>query len=134
MMKPLTILGQPVAKPRMTQRDKWMKRTCVMRYRAWADAARKEAVAKGRGIDVAGPMAVVIIAYFGFPPSYSAKKCVQLKGKPHTMSPDSDNISKAVLDSIWPKGDSAVYDLHIMKQWDDGRGPRVEVRTREASG
>ena len=31
----------PVSKPRMTQRDKWKKRPCVLRYRAYCDALRK---------------------------------------------------------------------------------------------
>ncbi len=29
-----------VGKPRMTQRDKWKKRPCVLRYRAFADELR----------------------------------------------------------------------------------------------
>lgn len=36
-----TIPGTPVGKPRQTQRDKWAERDCVLRYRAWADRARR---------------------------------------------------------------------------------------------
>ena len=32
---------KPVPKPRMTQRDAWDKRPCVLRYRAFKDEVRK---------------------------------------------------------------------------------------------
>lgn len=133
-MKTLTIPGQPIAKPRMTQQDKWLKRKAVVAYWEWAAKARSQAVEALVFDEVAPAMVVVIRAYFGFPPSYSGKKCVRLGGKPHIIRPDSDNIGKAVLDSIWPKDDSAVYDLRIVKRWDDGAGPRVEIQAEEGRG
>lgn len=47
-----TVPGNPCPKPRMTRRDKWMQRPCVMKYRkfctdvvgAYIDACRKAGV------------------------------------------------------------------------------------------
>jgi Holliday junction resolvase RusA-like endonuclease len=33
----IIVLGEPVVKPRMTRRDKWMLRPCVSRYREYQD-------------------------------------------------------------------------------------------------
>jgi len=39
----ITVPGNPVGKPRMTRKDKWAQRPCVLRYREWADRARAAA-------------------------------------------------------------------------------------------
>lgn len=123
----IVIPGKPIAKPRMTQRDRWMKRPAVVAYWAWANHARELADAVQLGEKVAPTLTVGINAFFGLPSSYSAAKKRKLYGQPHTLRPDADNIAKAVLDALWPKNDSAVYDLRIVKLWDDRQGPRVEV-------
>lgn len=40
MIIAFSVVGTPVAKPRMTKRDKWAKRPCVMKYWAWCDLVR----------------------------------------------------------------------------------------------
>ena len=116
-----TIPGDPVAKPRMTQRDKWMKRPCVMRYRAWKDKAAM--VCAGRPGD---PSWIKIEAYLRIPNSWSKKKKYAYSDNAHRQKPDVDNILKAVIDALW-KRDERIWFVHIAKYWDDGKGPRIEI-------
>lgn len=105
----------------MTQRDKWAKRPCVLRYREWADKARESAPK-----DLPqSPNKVSMVAYLPFPKSYKEKKRKELQGKPHRLKPDADNILKGI-DSLWTD-DSAIWSKHIEKFWDDGLGPRIEI-------
>lgn len=115
-----TIPGEPIGKPRMTQRDKWAKRPCVLRYREWADKAR--AAAGGLG----DPTEVSWTAYFQMPKSWSKMKRAEMKGTPHRQKPDRDNVDKAVLDALF-KQDCGVAIGFLRKFWDDGNGPRLEV-------
>jgi Holliday junction resolvase RusA-like endonuclease len=119
-----TVPGTPMGKPRMTQRDKWMKRECVVRYRAWADMIRlccpnpppAERLAR-----------INIFAYFAPPSSWSAKKRQAMIGHPYRQKPDPDNIAKAVLDSLWPDGDQAVGSVYIERQWRETAGLCVDL-------
>lgn len=118
------IPGDPIGKPRMTQKDKWAKRPCVMMYRAWADHARACA-----GDLPDNPLSVDLLAYFAFPESYSEKKRAALARQPHRVKPDFDNVEKAVCDALFEQ-DSMIADGSCSKRWDDGQGPRVEVLIR----
>jgi len=114
------IPGDPIGKPRQTQRDKWAKRPCVMMYRAWADHARACA-----GDLPDNPLSVDLLAYFEFPESYSKKQRAALAGRPHRVKPDADNIIKCI-DALF-KNDSMIADASCAKRWDDGQGARLEV-------
>lgn len=117
-----TIPGNPVAKPRQTQRDKWMKRDCVVRYRAWADEARKAAPK-----DLpAEPIWITVWVWLPIPKSVARAKRQEVKGKNHRQKPDADNILKAVCDALFAR-DEVIACKHIEKFWDDGAGPRVIV-------
>jgi Holliday junction resolvase RusA-like endonuclease len=113
------IPGEPVGKPRMTQRDKWKQRPCVMKYRQWADAAREYA---GKIPD--GVVRLDWKAVFSPPASWSKKKRAAVMGMPHRSRPDRDNIDKAVLDALF-KQDSGIASGFINKVWGDV--PRLEV-------
>lgn len=117
-----TIHGAPLGKPRMTQRDKWKKRPCVMRYREWADRARA-AAPKDMTQD---PVSVDWTAYLPMPASWSAKKRASMTGQLHRQKPDSDNISKAIFDALF-KNDCGIATGSFRKCWDDGNGPRINV-------
>lgn len=114
----------PVSKPRQTQRDKWMKRPCVVRYREYADDIRRQARRAGfefprRGIEVefALPM----------PASWSAKKKAAMDGQPHEQKPDLDNLIKAMKDALL-EDDSVVSQYGAMeKVWGSAPGVRVRV-------
>jgi Holliday junction resolvase RusA-like endonuclease len=104
----VTVLGNPIGKPRMTKRDKWKQRPCVMAYRAWADQARYRAYGKN----------TTVKAYFE-----SGK--VHRVG-PHTVKADLDNVCKAVMDALFVN-DQYVYRIQAEKLWCDAGKPRVEV-------
>lgn len=124
-----TIPGAPMGKPRMTQRDKWKKRPCVMRYRAWADKARA-AAPKSLPIQ---PLSVSWVAYLPMPKSWNRYRRETLQGKLHRQKPDRDNIDKAVCDALW-KDDSVIALGSLEKRWDDGKGPRIEVTVTNPDG
>lgn len=101
----------PVAKPRMTQRDRWLypPRRCVSRYYAFKDII----AALGMDLPVSG-------AYVSFkiqmPKSWSKKKKAVMEGQPHQQVPDLDNLLKALLDSVY-SNDSVVWQISAEKRW-----------------
>ena len=129
-----TVLGAPVPKPRQTRSDRWKKRPSVMRYRAWADEARRvhnEATRKQfpevRFLGEIRYGRIMAVAFFKMPGSWNAATKAKMKGQPHTLRPDADNILKSVGDSLFPTGDEHLHDLHIRKLWDDGNGARTVI-------
>lgn len=81
----------------MTQRDKWMKRPAVLRYRDYADRIRASAGTLPPG----DPISVLVIAWLPMPESWSKKKKDELNGHVARSKPDWDNISKAVGDALF---------------------------------
>lgn len=116
----VTVMVEPMGKPRMTRRDKWDKRECVVRYRTYSDRI-KEFV---RDVSCTGVLSWT--AYISMPDSWSKKKKEQMKGKPHQVKPDKDNIEKGILDSLFTN-DSFIYSGSSLKLWDDGKGARLEI-------
>lgn len=115
------IHGTPIGKPRQTRRDKWAKRPCVLRYRAWADKARA-AAPEGMTQE---PLGVSWTAYFEMPRTWSKGKRSKLDGQPHRQKPDRDNCDKALLDSLF-KQDCCVAFGTLRKVW-CRENPRIEV-------
>lgn len=99
----------PIPKPRMTQRDKWQQRDCVMKYRAFKDECRMFDVV----IPEAGSQVIFVLP---MPKSWSKKKKDDMDGKPHRAKKDVDNLLKALLDAVFPD-DSSVWDIRITKRW-----------------
>ena len=136
----VTLHGDPIGKPRMTQADKWRRRPVVLAYRAWADKARyaMRAAPTAIGVQVdgqfpAGLYDVSWMAFIAMPASWSKKKKDALRGKPHFGKPDRDNIDKAILDSLFPD-DRGVTSGALHKFWDDGLGPRIELVVTKLEG
>jgi Holliday junction resolvase RusA-like endonuclease len=98
----------PVPKPRQTQSDKWKKRPCVMRYRAFADEVRLKKVKFGNGDS--------LIFGLPMPRSWSAKKKALIEGTPHTQKPDIDNLLKALLDALYGN-DSHIWHIGGLKKF-----------------
>ena len=111
----------PIGKPRMTQRDRWKKRPCVVAYREWCDQLRAAAPALPEK-----PRVLEILAYIALPDSWSEKRKANMRGRSHERTPDADNIAKAVMDCLMPQ-DKTIWRLIIEKRWDDGDGPRMEI-------
>ena len=102
----------PVPKPRQTRSDKWRKRPCVLRYRAFADELRAKA-----GPVPESPLEVDIMAHFPMPKSWSKAKRARMLGKPHRQRPDWDNVGKAICDALWPGADEIIADGGCKKRW-----------------
>ncbi len=119
--------GNPMGKPRMTQRDRWKKRPVVLRWFAYKDEIRLKA----------GPFDFPISDYwmiltFKPPPSWTTKRTVEAFGAPHKQKPDKDNIEKGILDIFMPDDDSKVYDGRVTKQW--GVRQNIEIWWKDGVG
>lgn len=123
-----TFYGDPIGKPRMTQRDKWLNppRKPVAQWREFRDLFFYTAHGKGYRSDMVIRQ-VFIKAFIGFPRSWKLNQRRQFAGKPHYVTPDGDNILKAVCDSLTSQ-DSGIFRQFIEKFWDDGQGARLEVK------
>ena len=106
----------PVPKPRMTQRDKWMKRPCVLRYRAFRD--------KCRLLRVELPEGCKVIFYLPMPKHWSRDERELWLGKPHQFKPDLDNLIKGLWDAVFAK-DEAIASVRAEKRW--ANVPGIEV-------
>lgn len=113
---------EPMGKPRMTQRDKWKKRPCVLVYHAFKDYVRLSLAS----VDLSDVDGVSWDAFFSMPKSWSKKKKEAMRGQPHQQKPDRDNIDKAILDALL-KDDSVVWRGELYKYWDDGHGARIAL-------
>lgn len=102
---------KPVTKPRMTRRDKWEHRPCVMRYRAFKDEIRDS----GLAIPDAGYHVIFVLP---MPKSWSGKKMDSARNKPHLQTPDKDNLEKALLDALY-QNDAHIWDGRVSKVWGD---------------
>ena len=110
----------PVPKPRMTRRDRWSKRPCVLRY--WSFRAE----VRLRGVSL--PERCRIVFVLPMPQSWKASKRSALNGTPHMLTPDIDNLIKALLDSLFTS-DAHIHTVQAEKRW----GERGEIRV-EAIG
>jgi len=123
-----TVPGKPVAKPRMTQRDKFPPvRPCVKEYWEFKDAVFISALGAGYRHQRHVVEEVYCEAFISMPKSWSQKKKSAMRGKQHQQTPDFDNILKAVCDSL-AADDKAIWSGGLKKRWDDGDGPRIIVR------
>lgn len=110
-----------MGKPRMTQRDRWQKRPCVLRYREYCDKIRAEA-----GEIPPDPLAVHIKAYLPMAASWSKKKKAQMLGQRQRLKPDWDNIGKAICDALFDE-DSCIAVGIAEKFWCNEGEQRTEV-------
>ena len=117
----LEIPGAPVPKPRQTRADKWQRRPCVLRYRAFETFVRLRA----RSVGYAWQDGDAVLFKIGACASWSKGKRAALLGQPHRQRPDLDNLLKALLDALLPE-DSGVADIGWMaKRW--AAVPSVQV-------
>jgi Holliday junction resolvase RusA-like endonuclease len=100
----------------MTQRDKWRKRACVLRYRAFKD--------KCRVYRVALPQPCSVVFHLLMPASWDEPKRVRLEGQPHTQRPDLDNLIKALGDAVCAE-DSHLWSIAAEKRWSRVAGIEV---------
>lgn len=97
-----------MGKPRMTRRDQWAKRPCVLRYRAQADHLRLA------GIRL--PMRYLAVVFLPMPASWSTAEKRRHNATPHLSKPDKDNLEKGLLDCLAPS-DAHLWDGRLQKRW-----------------
>ena len=102
----------PMAKPRMTRRDRWAKRPVVLRYFDYKNELRLLAFEKGLILGQELHLLFVI----PMPQSWSQKKRSTMVGAAHTQTPDIDNLVKGVMDCLLSQ-DKAVHTLSTKKIW-----------------
>ncbi len=109
----------PVAKPRMTRRDKWLNppRPCVAKYRAFKEECKLKKVFVHNGYHVTFHMPVM--------KSWSPNVKERMVGQPHTQTPDLDNLLKALLDAVFDD-DSGIYDIRVSKVWAEEGSIQIE--------
>tara|TARA_B100001094_G_C18131663_1_gene772612 strand:- start:818 stop:1303 length:486 start_codon:yes stop_codon:yes gene_type:complete len=113
---------KPVAKPRMTQRDKWKQRDVVKRYYKFKDELKLLCFVV-RWI----PKDELEVTFvLPMPDSWSERKKRRSDGQPHKSRPDLDNLVKAFKDALLVE-DSNVHTYHKMKKiW--GRTGKIIVK------
>lgn len=99
-----------LAKPRLTQRDKWKLRPVVVKYRAYCDELRLKMPAYELG------MSVHLIFHLPMPRTWSKKKRAENVGTYHDQKPDIDNLAKGFMDAFKCE-DKHVAILHAEKYW-----------------
>jgi Holliday junction resolvase RusA-like endonuclease len=114
-MYKLALTIDPVAKPRMTRADRWKKRPCVVRYRAYSNRLREAALLQ----KYVPANELIMQFHIKMPVSWSKKKKEQMRGKPMQSRPDIDNLQKSILDSLFPDEDSAIWKVCASKRWAD---------------
>lgn len=101
----------PMAKPRMTKGDRANYRPITQKYWRWVNAIRSlkpEPNWQYLSLEFRIPM----------PKSWSKKKKAEMWLKPHTQTPDLDNLIKAFKDALLEQ-DSVVWRYgSMMKVWD----------------
>ena len=115
----MKLLIEPVPKPRMTRRDKWSERPCVVRYYQFKD----ELNLLWGNREIFQPCHLIF--HLPMPDSWSKKKKAEMLGRPHQQKPDIDNLIKAFFDCLLVE-DSHIYDVRGTKYWSDAGS--IEVR------
>lgn len=105
----MIIVIDPLAKPRMTRADKWAKRPCVLRYRAYKDELRLKGLPA-----LTGELKIKFV--LPMPKSWPKWQHVEMAGRPHQQKPDIDNLVKAIMDA-GGLDDSHVWSLSATKVW-----------------
>lgn len=102
--------------PRMTKRDRWKRRPCVLRYFAFRDKVRK--------YDLPDLNGKLITFYLPIPQSWSKKRKAEAENQPHQLKPDIDNLLKALFDAAL-KEDSGIYSIRAEKRYSET--PRIVI-------
>jgi Holliday junction resolvase RusA-like endonuclease len=109
MLKKRVISVNPIAKPRMTNRDKWKKRQCVRKYFNYKNFLKANLITIQNSSNH-------IIFVIEMPRTWSMKQKIRMEGIPHQNRPDCDNLLKGFLDSV-VKEDKLIWDIKISKIW-----------------
>ena len=121
-----TYRGKVVAKPRMTQSDKWQKRPRVTQFWVFKANILQAALEAGFVPETSTILKLRFVAYIAIPASWSKKKRAERIGAIHDAKPDTSNILKGLEDTL-AEDDSKIFAVAGEKYWDDDNGERVEI-------
>lgn len=114
----------PVAKPRMTRRDKYNPGQAAIKYFSFRTALRLMANLKGLK-ELSG---IVWIKFFiQYPESWSDAKKKRAYYTPHCQRPDLDNLIKGILDTLTIKEDSHIHTIKAQKLWFDTGKIQIKI-------
>ena len=114
----------PCSKPRMTQRDRWAKRQCVLDFFAFRDRIKQEIKDKDALLIDEGPFnwdELEVIFLVPMPKSWSKKKKALMAGKPMQQRPDLDNYLKGLFDATHEE-DATIWKVTASKFWTSEAG------------
>jgi len=114
----------PCSKPRMTQRDRWKKRQCVLDFFAFRDRIRQEVKRINTLLIKESPFDwdnLTVIFLVPMPKSWSKKKKALMVGKPMQQRPDLDNYLKGLFDATHEE-DSSIWKVTASKIWTNCTG------------
>ena len=114
----------PCSKPRMTQRDRWAKRQCVLDFFAFRDLIKQELKKKDALLIQEPPFnwdELDIIFLVPMPKSWSKKKKALMAGQPMQQRPDIDNYLKGLFDATHEE-DATIWKISASKIWTSGAG------------
>ncbi len=134
-----TVDGLPIAKPRMTQRDRFLPRKCVSQYWAWAEQVRLAArqAMPGQLYDGPSDHPFMLSCNFRFeiPASWSKAKRYRASNErlAHTQRPDLKNLLASIEDAlnkiIWRDDSQIVVLGRSTKSWAATSGVTVHLET-----
>ena len=110
----LVYYGDIVAKPRMTQSDKWKKRKCTSKYWRFKD----ELLLNSNSCQFVLSDAFEVFVFIQMPKTWSLKKKKTMNLTKHNNKPDADNILKSIND-VFGKNDQARWSNTIHKFWSE---------------
>ncbi len=99
----------PVPAPRQVNKDRWRPSPRVLRYRAYRDELTI------KGLQIPEPFHHMIFI-LEMSRSWSESKKRSLEGMPHHLTPDRDNLEKAVLDAYFGE-DRHIWHGATTKLW-----------------
>ncbi len=121
-------------RPRFVRRGNYVQTYTTKTTKDYEETIKKAFLSQYKGQydkDYDGTIKVEIWAFFEPPKSYSKKKRIELIDMPYLKKPDSDNIAKAICDSLngvaW-KDDSQISDLIVHKYYDEEDMIIVEIK------
>lgn len=113
---------------RQNRSDKWKKRDCVLRYRAWCDRLCAACPKPPKASEVEE---VKVIAYYRMPKDWSEKKKLAHMGTKKRTKPDGDNVFKGCADALW-EDDQELGDQVTMRRWNNEDYTVIVIRFSEA--
>lgn len=123
--RPIAVFNiTPIGAPRMTKSDTWKldpfdkdprrrQRKPVTQYFKFKNEIQAQALQQNFTLPECNFHVIFILP---MPHSWAEKKKNQMKYTPHQQKPDSDNMIKAVKDSLC-KNDANIWDYRITKYW-----------------